>query len=1055
MSEGTGRHTNFYGEIFVRRTGICIIISAIALTTIPGAATANSSSPILRDSFPIGSSDGILCQVQDRSIENKAKNNMFDRSWAVVCRDSARPVGFVYSSRSGEQDLLARISPHRSEPVTCSATEVRATVGDFRHTACRLAAEPVAYSLVVGSQDGTSYVAEGLAAYDSATLLALKSILQNTIAEGKIDVASTSVEDPFAFARVQAATLKPDQALAEGYRRNLSGNYAEAAAFFETLQQRTSGMKGEDINPHEYLINRALQKSNLGEFAEADELFEQANALNNVDPVTERLQRNFEAMHLLNQGLFGAAIERLDMPLETSLQEQMTVTERLEITAPISSRINGSVRTRNLLGFVDETKLSARERAEIIDAQALQLSGTAQRLKGDRESARRSLVSAYNRAVAVRDGRVTSITRLRAQTLAELSLISEADGDLQEAEQLLRGGLDLLNIQYPETRAVNGAKARLAAFLLRRGKTTEARRLYGEVVESSLGKRSAISGLANQLAPYFRLLAEDDTATEQFFKASQILIRPGVAETQAVLARELSGGTDEAARLFRQSTNLARNIERLRMRFAALSRVEQTPSVARQAADLASEIETLEKSQQFTQVKLSEFPQYRVVGDRFLSLAELRATMQPAESYMRMAIIGGDIFMFYTDKSAANVYRVPLDEAALDQKVDTLRASISVFENGQNVTYPFDIEAARDLYGALFGPVADRLARARHLIFEPDGAMLRLPVNLLVADDASVAQYLARSEAPDADPFDFTGVNWLGRDLDISTAVSSRAFADARAAPQSDASQQYLGMGRNQPVLGSIIVAALRGGEQDEDSQCLWPLGQWNAPISDRELLMAEGLIGAENSELITGAAFSDSEILSKNDIDDFRILHFATHGLVTAPNPSCPAKPALVTSFGDNGSDGLLAFDEIFDLKLDADIIILSACDTAGKASVTATREAGVSSGGGTALDGLVRSFIGAGGRSVLASHWPAPDEFRATERLINGLFRDGQGQSIAKALRQSQLHLMDDPITSHPFYWAGFALIGDGERSFLPASADTSADNAADAAATKAALK
>ncbi|NCN85583.1 MAG: CHAT domain-containing protein, partial [Sphingomonadales bacterium] len=124
-------------------------------------------------------------------------------------------------------------------------------------------------------------------------------------------------------------------------------------------------------------------------------------------------------------------------------------------------------------------------------------------------------------------------------------------------------------------------------------------------------------------------------------------------------------------------------------------------------------------------------------------------------------------------------------------------------------------------------------------------------------------------------------------------------------------------------------------------------------------------------------------------------------------------------------------------------------------KASIAVTREAGVSSGGGTALDGLVRSFIGAGGRSVLASHWPAPDEFRATERLINGLFSDGRGHSITEALRRSQLELMDDPITSHPFYWSGFALIGDGARPFLPSAASSATDSEASAATTKAALK
>ncbi len=75
------------------------------------------------------------------------------------------------------------------------------------------------------------------------------------------------------------------------------------------------------------------------------------------------------------------------------------------------------------------------------------------------------------------------------------------------------------------------------------------------------------------------------------------------------------------------------------------------------------------------------------------------------------------------------------------------------------------------------------------------------------------------------------------------------------------------------------------------------------------------------------------------------------------------PARPALLTSFGGPQSDGLLTFKEIYDLRLDADIVILSACDTAGKATVQATREAGVTSGGGNALDGLVRAFIARAG--------------------------------------------------------------------------------------------
>lgn len=1039
-SSGAGEPKLYlYGEDMSGLKKISVSLFALSSIAASSVAFAQGTPVTLRDSFPIGEADGILCQVQDRSLENKAKESIFDRSWAIVCRDSARPVGFVYSARQPAGNLLDRIAKNRTENISCPSTS-NASVDGFQHQICRLTDQPVSYSVYRGNQNNNVYVAEGLAAYDSATLLALKSVVSNQIVEGTIDVATTSIEDPFAFARVQAATLKPELALAEGYRRNLSGNYAEAAAFFETLQQRTTGMDDEAINPEEYLINRALQKSNLGEFAEADRLFKQSLDIKSGNPITQRLRRNFEAMHLLNQGRFPEAVDRINQPVESDILEKTALTENLEITVPISSRINADDNTAGLLGFTDDLKLSQQERAEIIDAQALQLLGTAQRISGDRANARQSLVQAHNRAIAVRDGRVTSITRLRAQTLSELALISEFEGNNGEAESLLRNGLELLSIQYPETRAVNGAQARLASFLLRTGNESEARGLYRQVVDNSLGKRSAIAGIANQLAPYFELMANDQSSPDEFFKATQVLIRPGVAETQAILSRELSAGNDEAARLFRQSTNLARNIERLRIRFSALGKVEQSTAVSRARSDLAAEIDKLERNQQLTQVRLAEYPQYRAVASRFITLDDLRANMKDGEAYVRMAIVGGRTFMFYADQDNAEIYRVDLTQDELDQKVDTLRASISVFENGQYVTYPFDIQTGRDLYKALFEPISGKLQTAEHVIFEPDGALLRLPINLLVTDDESVSSYAARTEQPDGDPYDFTDVSWLGKRTNVSTAVSARAFTDARQAPPSSAAREYLGMGSNTPVAEGSNISNVRSATQDIDANCQWALSEWGNPISAAELRQARSIVGRSQSTILVGDEFSDDKIKNRKDISDYRILHFATHGLVTAPNPSCPTKPSLLTSFGGQGSDGLLAFDEIFDLKLDADIVILSACDTAGKASIAATREAGVSSGGGTALDGLVRSFIGAGGRSVLASHWPAPDDFNATERLIGGLFSDGQNLSVAEAMRVSQLKLMDDPSTSHPYYWSGFAIVGDGARPFLSNSKSAS---------------
>jgi len=320
----------------------------------------------------------------------------------------------------------------------------------------------------------------------------------------------------------------------------------------------------------------------------------------------------------------------------------------------------------------------------------------------------------------------------------------------------------------------------------------------------------------------------------------------------------------------------------------------------------------------------------------------------------------------------------------------------------------------------------------KSLIFEPAGAMLRLPPNVLVIDQASVDNYTKRASAGGDAEFDFRGINWFGRDRDISTSVSARSFAQIRAAPPSTGTREYLGMGQNTPATAANEAMIPDAGDRD----CALPLSSWAKPISAKELQIASDILSKTDSggvQILTGDQFTDTGIAQRTDLGEYRILHFATHGVVTARAPKCPAQPALLTSFGGQGSDGLLTFREIFDLKLDADVVVLSACDTAGKASAAATQSAGLSTGGDFALDGLVRAFVGAGGRLVVASHWPVPDDFNATQRLITGLFSAPAGEGMATALRQSQRSLMDDLDTSHPFYWAAFALVGDGERPLV----------------------
>lgn len=994
----------------------------------PGTAQAQVGDPTLRDSFSIGDQGGSLCEVQ-ATVRDSVVKGMFDRAWTIVCRDASQPIGYVRVLRAPPAEARARIEQGRAGTILCAADGT-----------CTVKDSNVGWTTRIEEAGDTTYTAEGFTAYDDALNLALESIRDHKVASGQIRVATTSVGGNDGFARTLAGTIDVDKALAEGYRRNHSGDYAEAAEFFEALSRRAvEDQAAGDLDPTEFTLNRALQRSNLGEFAEAERLFAEVEAIPTGDPVQLRLRRNFRAIHALNQRDYDGAAALLQTPIPPLTNAVTVEAGAVTLTPEIVAGVNSGNNARAVRQTGDRERLTPLERAQIIDAQAVHLLGTVERLRGNPEEAKAAQIKGLADAIAVREGRVTSIVRLRSQMLGELALAEEAVGDTAAADARFQESIGALAVEYPETNALASARARYAAFLTRHGQDDKALGIYRDVVAALAGSQRSTTGMANMMAPYYRLLANrsatDPTAVSDFFVASQLQVRPGVADTQAVLARELSAGDGDGARLFRQATTLNRDIERARIEDARLAQLPVTPEVNAMRADLKTQIDNLSFQQAETVAKLSAYPQYRVVASGKLDLAELQQVLRPDEAYLKMLVVGDAVYAMLIDSKAAQLWRTDVSNQGLENAVDSIRSTISIVENGKRVTYPFDAITARKLYTQLFAPVADRLPGVPHLIFEPDGAMLRLPINLLITSDTGLAAYEQRVNDPSADAFDMRQIAWLGRATRPSTAVSALSFRNARQTPPSNGSREYFGLGQNLPVVGGVLPSTgtrgVAGGAAD--GSCQWDVTQWSRPISAEELVTASNTMDRGAATLLTGGAFTDTAVKNRGDLSDYRIIHFATHGLVTAPRPSCPARPALVTSFGDQDSDGLLTFQEIFDLKIDADLVILSACDTAGAASVAATREAGVASGGGNALDGLVRSFIGAGGRSIIASHWPAPDDFDATKRLIGGLFAARQGESIADALWATQAKLMDQKQTSHPYYWAGFAIIGDGGQALL----------------------
>src|SRR5256885_8290934 len=170
----------------------------------------------------------------------------------------------------------------------------------------------------------------------------------------------------------------------------------------------------------------------------------------------------------------------------------------------------------------------------------------------------------------------------------------------------------MLEAGYPGSAVLLNAQARLAGYLARNGQIATAEGMFRQIVQSQPDAANLPPSFAYVLRPYVDLLLKkgaDSAATSEIFAASQLMVRPGLAQTQAVLARELNGGTDEASRLFRQSVTLTRQAERERIELSRLADLAKPSSqdIARTRV-LRATLDTSQKEQLATQAALAGFP---------------------------------------------------------------------------------------------------------------------------------------------------------------------------------------------------------------------------------------------------------------------------------------------------------------------------------------------------------------------------------------------------------------------------------------------------------------
>jgi CHAT domain-containing protein len=381
-------------------------------------------------------------------------------------------------------------------------------------------------------------------------------------------------------------------------------------------------------------------------------------------------------------------------------------------------------------------------------------------------------------------------------------------------------------------------------------------------------------------------------------------------------------------------------------------------------------------------------------------------------------------------------------------KVVYTRADHDVF--GKPI--PFDLARAHELYEGLFGPIEDPI-KDKHLLIVPSGPLTQLPFQVLVTESPKIA--IPSSVA------DYREVAWLAHKHAITVLPAVSSLKALRAlAKESHASEPYIGFGnplldgeparfkgdeaaaklarekRCDPTLRQRVASliGLRGGTRammrsSDGVANVADIRSWSPlPETADELCDVAHDLGVDPAiHLHLGAKATEAEVkrLSTDGaLSKYRIVHFATHGAL-AGQVSLTSEPGLLLTPPEQASeidDGYLSASEVAALKLDADWVILSACNTAAGGAQ-----------GAEALSGLARAFFYAGARSLLVSHWEVASE--STVKLITKAVAELKANpkiGRAEALRRSMLTMIDHgkAYEAHPAFWAPFVLVGEGAR-------------------------
>jgi len=847
------------------------------------------------------------------------------------------------------------------------------------------------------AEEREDWAAAAKAVYNNGTLY---------LARGDLQRASAELDEALALARRGDAndTLSYAQlAKANLAKRMADPDAAVAWASAATTDAREAGDLFAEAAALQELGNLAQRR---GDFSAALGFFEASRDSNEILGDWNKVVDNERSLAVLTLALRGAdeALSHYQRALE--IARALADPER---EAEVLRGMGVAHETRGDLEQAEEYLRASLEAmpdaAAGVRASTLHRLGTVELARGDLETGIDRLVEALDlRQVQDLRGlslnhRDLGIALTRAERFAEarghlekaLDLDRDQDDPFRQARTLFRlaelegaeGDLDRARERIEEALRLGGdIRAALTTDRLKTDLSTTMRALFDFYVSLLLRLAAERPGAGHEATAF-------DATEESRARGLLELLLQSPEKMRGAIDPELE---QQATALERRLSYLSDQLVEARGQRNGQARVREI-----EAHYEAAEGEWDRIDRQFRELSRA----YRSLREPdTLDLAAVQQLLRPEQAILSYWIGGAQSNLFAVTAEGYSVHSLPLSDE-IREHTQRLREAL-VHRLPPSRLAPDALWLYQELITPALGTIGDR----RELIVIPDGPLQLVPFAALL------------TRPPDGGGLG--GLPYLLRERSISYAPSVTVLATL--ASDAGRSRAPAPTGPSRPlrlvVFADPVYAhppAIFCPEGPVDGA----LAQPTAAALEASRAEGEGLIhllGERVSRAFLGAEATEEQLLASDQVRRAERIHFAVHAVVCETRPE---RSALILALdGDPTEDGLLQVREIFGLSLDADLVVLSGCETGLGKEVN-----------GEGIVGLSRSFLHAGAASVMVTLWPIAD--RAGAELMLEFYRgleDGRGAGDkAEALRLAQLEMADrGDFHSHPFFWAPFVVIG-----------------------------